>query len=245
MKKLNAVLIILIFVSAGFKLFSESANVVLFDFDRPEVSTEISLPVAFKRDLKLDYAGLESKTFVDFTELAFDGGLSIQNQRYDFTTNIKYMPLLFNMCQAGAGLGYHLYRYNGIFTESDILISARFKWCRTQFFNWDFDGGIIFKITDIDAMRPYRANIFNYSYFLGFNLIWQFTPELDAYFSAKSYDYFDCPLLGTPFFKTGFDYKFNENAKLNMDITFKFVDMITSAVYLSQCVYRTSVKVSF
>ena len=245
MKKLNSLLVLLIFLFSGFKLFSESANVVFFDFEKPGISTELSLPIAFKRDLKVDFAGLESKAFVDFTELAFDAGLSIQNQRFDFTTNVNYMPLFLNMFQAGLGIGYHLYRYNGTFTENDILFSARVKWCRTNFFNWDFDGGIILKITDIDSMRSYRANIFNYSYFLGLNFIWHFTPEFDVYGSVKSYDYFDCPLLGTPFFKTGFNYEFAENMKINMDITFKFVDMITSAVYLSQCVYRTSVKVNF
>ncbi len=245
MKKVKPLLFIIIFLSAGFQLFAETAGIELFNTSRPSVYTEVTVPFAFKRDLKVDYLGIENRTFVDFKELAFDAGLSLQNKRFDFSTNVKYMPLFFDCLQTGIGVGYHLYRYFGVFSDHDLLLSARLKWCRTELFNWEFDGGIIMKFSDIDSMRAYRSFIFMYSYFLELAFSWQLTPKLNVYGTLKSIDYFDCLMLGTPFAKTGFDYEFDKNLRFNMDITFKFVDMITSAVYLSECVLRTGIKVGF
>ena len=50
---------------------------------------------------------------------------------------------------------------------------------------------------------------------------------------------------GTPFFKSGISYKFLDNVSLDFSLSFKFVDMITSAVYLNECILKTGVKVYF
>ena len=239
-KKFFLIIGFLVFITAG---FSESIH--WFTPGRPEIQTSFIIPASLKCDLQNEVLGLENYTSFDFKELYLDCGFSMQAEKFNFTTGVYYMPLFLEKFRLGIGLNYHLYRYFETFTENDIVPSIRFRWCRTDFFNLDFDCGFIYKIADIDAMHNYKSSLNDFSYFLELFMRWQFTPTFDFYFSLKSIDYFDYPLLGTPFFKTGFDYEFTEGAKLNIDLTLKFVDMITSAVYLSECILRTGVKVNF
>ena len=244
-------LIVLIFFTGSFAFAEEelpdykASPIVWFTPAKPVVSSDFIIPVSFKRDLKTDYFGFENRTKVDFKELICDAGLSFQSNRFDLSTNVSYMPLFLNSFRAGVKAGYHLYRYSDVFTENDMLLSARFRWCRKELFNWEFGGGLLLKLTDIEQMRPYRPFLFYLSYFLELSFEWYITPKIDFYGTLKSIDYFDCTLLGTPFFKSGVNYMIADNAKLNMELTFKFLDMITSAVYLSECVFRTSVRVYF
>ncbi len=242
MKKnyLFTILISMFLTTAGF-----SETVHWFTNEKPEIEFSISPCFSFKRDLRNDTIFLETYTASDFKELFMDCGLSLQSEKFDFTTRVHYMPLFLECFQAGIGIDYHFYRFFGTFSENDLLLSLRFKWCRTDFFNLELDGGFLFKFTSIDLMHSYKSSLNTPSYFLELAMSWQFTPLFDFYCSVKSIDYFDYPLLGTPFFKAGFDYQFAENLKLNADLTLKFVDMITSAVYLSECIFRTGVKVYF
>lgn len=242
MKKrfLFAILIFIFFMAAGF-----SETVHWFTPGKPELEFSVSPCISFKRDLRNDVMFIESYASADFKELFLDSGLSLQSEKFDFTTRAHYMPLFLDIFRAGIGVDYHFYRYFGVFSENDLLLSLRLKWCRTDFFNLEFDGGFLFKFTSIDLMSSYKSSLNTPSYFLEVSMNWQFTPLFDFYCSVKSIDYFDYPLLGTPFFKVGCDYQFAENLKLNADLTLKFVDMITSAVYLSECIFRTGVKVYY
>ena len=254
MKKTKQTLLSILFIFAGvFSLAfaeeevseSKASKIVWFTPEKPVVSTDFIIPFSFKRDLKTDYVGFENRTKVDFKELICDAGLSFQSSRIDFSTNVAYMPLFLNCFRAGVKTGYHLYRYTNVFTEHDILLSARFRWCKRELFNWEFGGGLLWKITDIELMRPYRPPLFNLSYFLELSMNWCLSPKFDLYGNIKSIDYFDLTMLGTPYFQSGFNYMFADNLKLNMELTLKFIDMITSAVYLSECVLRTSVRLYF
>ena len=242
MKKrfLIAILISIFFTAAGF-----SEKVHWFTPGKPELEFSVTPCFSFKRDLRNDAIFIETNASADFKELFLDSGLSLQSQKFDFTTRAHYMPLFLDIFQAGIGVDYHFYRFFGVFSENDLLLSLRFKWCRTDFFNLEFDGGFLFKFTTIDLMSSYKSSLNTPSYFLELSMSWQFTPIFDLYCSVKSIDYFDYPLLGTPFFKVGCDYQFAENLKLNAELTLKYVDMITSAVYLSECIFRTGVKVYF
>lgn len=257
MTKIKQSILIVLFIFAGTFAYAEeeyaeeevpvpkSSEIIWFTPEKPVVSTDFIIPITFKRDLKTDYVGFENRTKVDFKELICDAGLSFQSNRFDLSTNVSYMPLFLNSFRAGVKAGYHLYRYFNVFTENDILLSARFRWCKRELFNWEFGGGLLFKFSDIDAMRPYRSAMFYLSYFLELSLEWYLSPKFDLYGTVKSIDYFDLTMLGTPFFKSGFNYMFADNLKLNMELTLKFIDMITSAVYLSECVFRTSVRLYF
>ena len=238
--------VILIFVSFIFMLascFSEAIH--WFTPDKPEIQNTFVIPLSLKSDLQNETFGFENYNSFDFKELYLDCGLSLQKEKFNFTTGVYYMPLFFNTFRAGVGLNYHLYRYFDTFTENDIVPSIRFCWCRFDFFSMEFNSGYIIKIADIDAMREYKSSINDFSYFLEFSMKWQLSPVLELYCSAKTIDYFDYPLLGTPFFKAGVDYELTERIKLNADLTFKFVDMITSAVYLNECIFRSGVRLCF
>jgi len=241
MKKI--VLLILIFLWISASAFSEKIH--WFTPGKPELQASVTTALSFKQDLRNDFMFIESYASSDFKELFMDCGLSLQGEKLDFSTGVQYMPLFLNNFRLGIGFNYHFYRYFNVFSENDILLSLKFKWCRTDFFNLDFACGFLFKFSDIDLMHSYKPSLNTSSYFLELSLRWQLTPKLDLYWSAKSIDYFDYPLFGTPFLKTGIDYQFEENLKLNFDFTMKFVDMITSAVYLSECILRTGVKVDF
>ena len=252
MRKIKQKILIVLFIFAGAFAFAQeeaaepkASQIVWFTPGKPVVSSDFIIPISFKRDLKTDYFGFENRTKIDFKELICDTGLSFQSNRFDLSTNVSYMPLFLNSFRAGVKAGYHLYRYFNVFFEHDLLFSARFRWCKHELFNWEFGGGLLLKFTDIEAMRPYRPAMFYLSYFLELSLEWCLSPKFDLYGNLKSIDYFDCTMLGTPYFQSGFNYLFADNLKLNMELTLKFIDMITSAVYLSECVFRTSVRVYF
>lgn len=66
---------------------------------------------------------------------------------------------------------------------------------------------------------------------------------LKIYLNITSFDYFDYPLLGTPFIKTGIEYNFYKRFSTLIDYTMKFEDMFTSTVYVSGSYLRIGAKV--
>lgn len=239
--KKNVLLICLLFFA--FPAFCGSVN--LFTNARPDMTASVGISGCLKRDLRAAPFILDSRFSADFKELYFDCGSALQDQKFDFTTNVFYMPTFFEKFRAGVGAGYHFYRYFNEFSENDILFSLRFCWCKTSFFNWNFTAGFLLKNSLIDAMTKYKSSLFTNSYFLDLRFDWNFTPLLNVWCSVSSIDYFDYPLIGTPFFKGGLSYKFLNNVSLDFSLSFKFVDMITSAVYLNECILKTGVKVYF
>ncbi len=155
------------------------------------------------------------------------------------------MPTFYGMFRAGLGFTYHFTRYYDEFSENDFLPSLRFCWCKTSFFNVNFAIGLMLKKSIIDEVNNYQLNLFKNSFFLGLRFDWNINSAFNVWCSIASVDYYDYPLLGTPFFKCGVSYKFRDNVSLDSTLTFKYVDMITSAVYLSECNYKTAVKVYF
>lgn len=240
LRKKLLILCMLLFAAPAF-----CGSVNLFTNARPDMTASVDLSACLKRDLRAAPFILDSRFSADFKELYFDCGSALQDQKFDFTTNAFYMPTFLEKFRAGLGFGYHFYRYFNEFSENDILFSLRFCWCKTSFFNWSFTAGFLLKNSLIDAMAKYKSSLFTNSYFLDLRFDWNFTPQLKAWCSVSSIDYYDYPLIGTPFFKGGLSYKFIDNVSLDLSLSFKFVDMITSAVYLNECILKTGVKVYF
>lgn len=233
--------ICLLFLS--FSAFCSTVN--FFTTEKQEMALAAGFTACFKNDLKVEPIFISSSYYADYKELYMDCGFAIQNQKMDFTSNVFYMPTFFDLFRAGLGFGYHGYVYSGEFTENDVLFSARFKWCKSDFYNASFVAGFLVKTSEINAMSRYKKDLFERSYFLELMFKWTFSSKFNLYCSVSSIDYFDYPLLGTPFFKGGVNYKFNDNIGLEAAMTLKCVDMITSAVYLSECNLKTNVKVYF
>lgn len=237
-KAITVIFLLLISVSA----FCSSVN--FFTTGKPDMTLTAGFTTSFKNDLKTEPFIVNSSFSLDFNELYMDWGSALQNKKFDFTGNVFYMPTFFNLFKAGLGFGYHNYAYYDEFTENDLLFSVRFKWCKTDFYNVHFAFGFLLKNTEINAMKQYD-NLFERSYFLELMFKWTFSSKFNLYCSVSSIDYFDYPLFGTPFFKGGVNYKINDNIGLEAAMTLKCVDMITSAVYLSECNLKTNVKVYF
>lgn len=240
LKKYILIVCMFLFASPAF-----CGTVNLFTEGRPDMTACIGVSGCLKRDLRSAPFILDSSFSADFKELYFDCGSALQNQKFDFTTNVYYMPTFYGKFRSGLGIGYHFYRYFNEFSENDILFSLRFCWCKTSFFNVDFSTGFLLKNTIIDAMVNYKSHLFTNSYFLDLRFDWNFTPKFNLWCSISSIDYFDYPLLGTPFFKSGVSYKILDDVGLDLSLSLKFVDMITSAVYLNECILKAGVKVYF
>ena len=236
------------FLIICFMFFSFSAfcqNVNFFTKGKPEMSLSSGLSLWLKNDLHAGPFAFDSSFSADCKELYFDCGTLFQPHTFDFTGNVFYMPTFFGNFRAGLGFGYHYSRYYNEFSENDFLPSLRFCWCKTSFFNVNFALGLLLKNSMIDEVNDYQLNIFTNSFFLGLRFDWNITPVFNVWCSIASVDYYDYPLLGTPFFKFGAGYKFRDNVSLDSTLSFKYVDMITSAVYLNECIYKTAIKVYF
>ncbi len=227
----------------AFSLFSETIK--FFTPERPELTTSASLAVALKKDFRSSPLRFEQTISADFKELFTDCGYSIQAKKFDFVTHVNYMPTFFKSFRAGIGFNYHFYRYFDTFTENDLIFTTRFKWCRTDFFNMEVAAGIMMKFAMIDSIRQYRPVIDNYCLTFEYLCSWNLTPQWTVYASLASFDYFDYPLFGTPFFKGGATYHIKDNLAINASLSFKFIDMVVSTAYLSQCILKAGVEYNF
>lgn len=192
----------------------------------------------------------ETRISADFNPLLIDGGVSFQNQRVDTTGRVLYMPSIHRRTQfdIGVGFSHHYLRYYETFSENDLMFSIRLHWFKNDFHDVEIAPGLMWKFANIFAVQNQTtddSSIFNYSFLLEYRSNWHFTEALKMYFYFGSFDYFDYPLFGTAFFKGGFAYQLSDELGFDTSITFKFIDMIVSAVMLNQCSLRTSVRVDF
>ena len=224
-------------------IFGQAVNFI--STEKPELSISFTLADSLRWDLRTEPVMFENYFSADFKELRADCGFSLQNSKIDFTSGVSYLPTFFGWFRSGFGFRHHIYRYIGSFTENDLLLSACLEWCKTDFLNAELAGGFALKFASIDAIKDVKPVVFNACPFLELKANFIITPKLNVYTSFASFDYFDYPLFATPFFKTGLGYRFDENCIIDCSVTLKFVDMITSAVYLNDCILRTSLKVSF
>lgn len=239
-KTVNFIAILILISAAGF------SNVInLFTSENPVNTLDFSMVTVPKHDVSHSDFFIESIVRSDFKELTMDAGCSLQGHRFDFTTSASYMPTFFNYIQAGLGINYHFYRYFQIFSENDFIISGDIKTCRNRIFDCEIGAGFALKYAVIDSIQKFVPGFLDYSLWLGFRADWKFTPNFDFYFSVKTTDYFDYPLLGTPFFKLGTNWRLLENFALNTELTIKMVDIITSAVYINECAFRTTFRTYF
>lgn len=241
MKKVSLSLFLLLFTAfSGF-----CQNVIFFTPEKPEVSTYIGIAGAVKQDMRSAPVRFDQKVSVDMKELCFDSGYAFQDSRFDFTNKISYMPLLFNRFRLGLGVTYHFYRYFDVFSENDFLFSSRFKWCSTDFFNMDLAFGFQMKIACIDSIRNQKPGIVNTCLFLDYNACWNFTEKFTLFAGFSTIDYYDFPLFGTAFFKGGVSYRPRKDLAFSGALTFKFIDMVVSAVSLNECILDVGGKVYF
>ena len=93
-------------------------SVNLFTNARPDMTASVDLSACLKRDLRTAPFIMDSRFSADFKELYFDCGSALQDQKFDFTTNVFYMPTFLEKFRAGLGFGYHFYRYFNEFSEN-------------------------------------------------------------------------------------------------------------------------------
>lgn len=241
-KKLLLCMCLLFLVTGAF-----SQGVNFFTKEKPEVTTEFAVAGAFKSEVASSPIIAETKVSVDFHELLIDFGFAVQAHSFDSTNRFFYMPTIQKKSRYafGVGLNHHWLRYYDTFTENDFLLSGRFHWYKSDFFDMEIAPGLMWKIASIDSIKDSKRAIINFCYLFEYQANFNFTPEFKTYFSLSTMDYFDYPLFGTPFVKIGGSYTFPGNVDLDMSLTMKFVDGIVSAVMLNQCTLRTTVKVHF
>ena len=209
----------------------------------PSLSAEWALDFPFQRDLRNPTPAEEFKLSVDFHELRTDSGIKYQNNQLDLTNRIIYMPTFFDTFQAGFGFTWHLYRYFQEFTENDLIFTTRFRWIHGPVFSFENAYGLFFKFAEIDAILQNRPLIFNLSYHFELMCNWHFAQTSDLWCGLWLQDYFDYPLAISPIIKFGYNFSVSPNVVLGTDLSFKFVDMFFSAIYLNEAALRVSFKV--
>ena len=232
----------LIFFAA---FYSFCQTVIFFTPEKPEVTISTVLAGAIKQDMRSGPVRFSQNVCVDMKELCFDTGYAFQDSRFDFTNKISYMPLLFNRFRLGVGVTHHFYRYYETFSENDFLFSTRFRWCSTDFFNLDLAFGLQLKIATIDSIKDKKPAIVNPCLFLDYKARWNFTEKFTLFAGFSTVDYFDYPLFGTAFFKGGVTYRPRKEFDFDIALTFKFIDMVVSAVSLNECILDIGTKVYF
>ena len=242
-KKLAVSFFVLIFSVPVF-----SQKVTFFTFAPPDVTSSFSIALPVIPELCTDTVIAENYVSADFKELFLDCGVAFQADRLDYTGRVFYMPTIHlkNTYQIGLGLNHHYLRYYNIFTENDLVVSARFRWYKNDFFDFEAATGVMWKISTIDVLKHLDLDpVVNYCFLasLLFNL--NFTPTFKVYFDFSTLDFFEYPLFSSPILKSGFCYKFDKHLGLDMSVALKFYDMIVSAVMLNQCTVRTTLKVFY
>ena len=106
LRKKLLILCMLLFAAPAF-----CGSVNLFTNARPDMTASVDLSACLKRDLRTAPFIMDSRFSADFKELYFDCGSALQDQKFDFTTNVFYMPTFLEKFRAGLGFGYHFYRY--------------------------------------------------------------------------------------------------------------------------------------
>ena len=236
-------LFILCFLFAAVPLFCQKVN--FFTFEKPEITANFSITENFVPELCTDTVITDNYISFDFTELYFDCGTAFQSDRFDYTSHINYMPVFRQKYSAGLGFFHHLMRYYDTFTENDLGITTRFYWNPNAMFNLELAPGFMFKLSSIDSLKSTKPVIFNCGFILAALVRLNLTQDFGLYFSISSLDFFDVPLFGTPFLKTGFSYRFTDDFGFDFSVTCKFFDMVVSAVMLNQCAVKATVKVYF
>lgn len=241
MKRLSLSLFLILFT----KLSGFCQNVIFFTPEKPGVTTSIGIAGAFKQDMRSAPIRFDQKVCIDMKELCFDAGYAFQDSRFDITNKISYMPLLLNRFRLGVGVTHHFYRYYDVFSENDFLFASRFKWCSTDFFNMALAFGLQLKIACIDSIKNQKSFIVNTCYLLDYKASWNFTEKFTLFAGLSTIDYYDYPLFGTAFFKGGVFYRPRKEIAFDVALTFKFIDIIISAVSLNECILDVGGKVYF
>lgn len=102
LRKKLLILCMLLFAAPAF-----CGSVNLFTNARPDMTASVGISGCLKRDLRAAPFIMYSRFSADFKELYFDCGSALQDQKFDFTTNIFYMPSFLEKFRAGFGFGYH------------------------------------------------------------------------------------------------------------------------------------------
>lgn len=247
MKKSIKAFFLLILISFLF-CFSLSAqqtekNIRWFTPGIPSLSAQWAFSLPFKGDVRNPAPSEDFIVAADFGELRVDSGIKYQFEQLDLTNRVIYMPTFHNAFQAGLGLTWHFYRYINVFTENDVILSARFRWIKGPVFSFENAFGLLFKYAVIDAIKADRSGIFNLSYQVEILCNWKLFQRSDFWFAINLQDYFDYPLAISPFFKLGLDFEATPGLVLGLDYSLKFVDMFYSAVYLNESILRFTFKV--
>ncbi|MCQ2592342.1 MAG: hypothetical protein MJ188_06115 [Treponema sp.] len=172
-----------------------------------------------------------------------DGGISITNREFNFTTHGFVVPHNFsNGLSIGYGAGYHHLKYQNIFNQNNLQISAKLEYTTKHNFFIKTNVGVLLLFTTINYLIKTNPVIFSNSWCIEVLMSKQFNQFIKGYLIISSFDYFDYPNLGIPFIKTGVEFSGIPYITPILDYTIKLEDMFTSTTYVSGSYIRLGVK---
>jgi len=207
------------------------------------ISTGMICNFVGRKDFNNQSDSVEMFVNGDYLDFETDAGVKFSNNQFQFATSGKYMPQVFTGFQVGGGFTYHLLRYQNIFTEQNFLLSTGARYTTKSLFSIEAFYNLLFVRTSFDYLKDTDSAIKNRNSAIEVNMSQIINDNVSVYWSLASFDYFDYPLLGTPFMKFGVELTPVEKLTLSADYTIKFQDMFTSGVYVSGSYFRTGVRV--
>lgn len=243
-KRMREKLLIIFFILfPTLSLNAQSKNINFFTAKMPKLSLQGAISVPFDKDFRNPSISSDFILAADFKELRCDSGIKVQNQQLDITNRLFYMPTFFDVFQLGLGINHHFYRFSGLFSENDLILSTRFKLISDPVFSLEAAPGVMFKYASVDAVKQYKPYIFNFTYHFSILCNWNILNKANIWCALNMQDYFDYPLAISLFQKIGADYTITPGIVVGVDYTLKFIDVFFSAVYLNESLLRFSFKV--
>lgn len=161
-------------------------------------------------------------------ELKTFAGLQFSKLTIDFASKASYAPRFGKYVSLGAQLIYHFLYYDAEFTEHDILAGTFFNFER-GIFSCALDVNYLFKKTKIFALKNFP--LVNHNLALSTSFHWLIKERAHLWFGLASYELFNVPLFFSPFFQTGFDWKFTNGFTTGLKLSLQWRDFGTILAY--------------
>lgn len=179
----------------------------------------------------------------DYKIFETDMGVRFNGNQFQFSTSGLVFPKIIKHIAVGGGIRYHFINQSNIFYENDMLISVGGRFIPCDTFSITLIYSLLLKFSDIVSIRETTPCLFSCNSGLEILMNFKIYNNLNGFVNITSFDYFDYPLLGIPFIRTGIEYNFYKRFTAVTDCAIKLEDMFTSTTYVSACIFRIGVNV--
>ena len=228
-----------------FMIFGTAFSEINWFSEAAEHTLGVNLAVESESSALPYRVGFQGLYELDMTELETRAGMNFGNQAFNFFTEVKYTPTILSWFRAGPFFNYHIFSYDKVYIDNDIILGGCFQFHPQSFFSADIRIGWFFKDSCIYSLEDSAEHVPANGLGIRLNFAWEFFDALRLSFTATSYEDFYYQIFLAPSFIFGAEYKLPGNLnqlKVGGEVSFRYVDFFTLSGYLESIEFKLLVK---